>query len=331
MPREEPKYGSHESLVNNLKQCIRNRNFLLLTIFQGIASLIPTAAMALGFVQNVLHFSTVYFVITAAVLLGCVILFFMIWRKMIEKRGKKWTLQIILLFGAVIFPLSLIGVMQDAEQSTLFNLGLIFIALLAIYIAGWSLFPYILYADLTEDDARRTDNFKAGVYTGFPSIPLNIFQAISILTTGILDSTLPVLIHNAPPATDVSWYYVLWGPISTVYLIIAFIFLRKYVVMDFAWEKNAKLEGSVYKPGIVGGESKNTEKSLTGEMETRLQNVSEMIEGKDYNGALAALASIRDDAGRENLPEIVERANDRIDTIQMLKEVESKVANKDNI
>jgi len=326
MPREEPKYGSHESLANNLRQCIRNRNFLNITVFQGIASLVPTSSLALGFVSNVLHFSTIYYVMTAVVLLGCVTLFFILWRRTIEKKGKKWTLQVILIFGAIIFPLSLIGIAQNTSYGGLFIPGITFIALLSIFIAGWSLFPYILYADLTEDDARRTDNFKAGLYTGFPSIPLNIFQGISILITGILDTYTSVLIPATATSSAVSWYYVLWGPLSTVYLIIAVIFLRKRVVMDFDWEKQAKLEGSKYEPGMIRGESKSMEGSIAGDIETRMQNVSAMIENADYDGALAALAEIRDDAGRENLPAVVERANDRIDTIQMLKEKESKLA-----
>src|SRR5271157_25669 len=328
MPREEPKYGSHESLANNLKQCIQNRNFLNVTIFQGIASLVPTSSLALGFVQNVLHFSTLYYIVTAVVLLGCVTLFFIIWRKTIETRGKKWTLQVILIFGMIIFPLSLVGIAQNAGSSTLFLLGITFIALLAIFIAGWSLFPYILYADLTEDDARRTNNFKAGVYTGFPSIPLNIFQGISILITGALDSFLPTLIPKIGTTDAVSWYYVLWGPLSTVYLLIAILYLRKNVVMDFAWEKEAKAIALNNEPTMVEGEKSSTDASWAGSMEARMQNVSSMIENKDYNVALAALAEIKKEAERENLPAIAERATDRIDTIRMLMDVERKVAMK---
>ncbi|HMF31144.1 MAG TPA: MFS transporter [Candidatus Lokiarchaeia archaeon] len=237
MPRELPKYGSQEKVATNLKQSIQNRNFLRITIFHGIASLPPTSAMALGFVQYVLHFSTITLVVAAVVLLFTILGFLIIWRKLIERRGKKYTLQIILLVGIIVLPFSLIGIAQDMNPTIYSIIGIIFVVLVAVNIAGWSMFPSILYADLTEDDARRTDNFKAGVYTGFPSIPLNIFQGISIIITGLLTDSLPLLAN-----TGVSWYYVLWGPLSAIYLMIAITILRKWIVLDFSWEKNAKLD-----------------------------------------------------------------------------------------
>ncbi len=114
-------------------------------------------------------------------------------------------------------------------------IGIILIIIIASAVGGWYLFPYILYADLTEDDVRRTKNFKSGMYTGFPSIFLNLFQGISYIVTGFLRDYLPNL-----PGTIVSWFYVIWGPLGSVYLLLAYIYLKKKVMLDFAWEKEVK-------------------------------------------------------------------------------------------
>jgi len=318
MPREQPKWGSHESIMSNLREAIRNKNFLRVTIFQGIASLVPTSSLALGFVSDVLHFNTLFYVLTALVLLFAVLIFYTVWRKFIERRGKKWTLQIILLFGMIIFPLSLIGLAQNAGGSILKISGIVFVALVAIFIAGWSLFPYILYADLTEDDARRTKNFKAGVYTGFPSIPLNIFQGVSIFITGALDTYLPTFLPATATTGSVSWYYIVWGPLATVYLLIAILYLHKKVVLDFTWEKEANAPGMRLESIITGGESDGAITSVTDILNARMQTASQMIENKDYDNALATLDNIRKDAEYENLTGIAEDANDRIDFIRKL-------------
>ncbi len=36
---------------------------------------------------------------------------------------------------------------------------------------------------------------------------------------------------------DYSVGYVLWGPISSLVLIIAYLFSRKFIKLDFEWEK----------------------------------------------------------------------------------------------
>ncbi len=234
MPKENPKFISKDSVMRNLKVAWKNKNFVHITLFQGIASLSWAMVMAIvfGYIKEVLHFSGILYYIAAVALLFGIMIFLGLWRRFIETRGKKWTLQTILIFAIICFPLALVGIFQGMDFSVI---GIIVIIVIASAVGGWYLFPYILYADLTEDDVRRTKNFKAGVYTGFPSIFLNLFQGISYIVTGVLQEYLPKL-----AGTTVSWFYVIWAPLSSLYLLIALFYLRKKVVLDFDWEKEVK-------------------------------------------------------------------------------------------
>ncbi|HMF34904.1 MAG TPA: MFS transporter [Candidatus Lokiarchaeia archaeon] len=249
MPKEKPKSGAREPLWANLKEILKNRNLLRLTLFQGIANFTWSMffTLILGFMELVLHLMDtffiigpveipVYYVVAVALIVG-ILCFLTIWRKIIEKHGKKFTLQVILLLGICVYPLSLIGIIQGVNMGIA---GMILMVLVTAPVGGFFLFPYILYADFAEDDVRRTNNFKAGLYAGFPEILVNVFQALSMFVTGVLiDKTImPIL-----PGTTVTWGYVLWGPIGAVFLLIAFVFLRKYIVLDFAWEKSETDQG----------------------------------------------------------------------------------------
>ena len=238
--REEPQFMAKHSLRENVKEALRNKNFLRVTILQGIASLAWAMIFAVifGYLQDVLHFTSFTFYITAVILVVGILSFLAIWRKFIEKKGKKWVLEKILLLGVIFFPLSLVGIAQGSDFTVI---GVIIVLFSACTLGGWYLFPYLLYADLAEDDARRTDNFKAGVYTGFPSIPLNLFQGFSYIITGYLDENLPILPGTGGGGRHpVSWFYVIWGPLASIYLLIAYLYLKKRVILDFAWEKEQK-------------------------------------------------------------------------------------------
>ncbi len=238
--KEGPQFMAKHSLKENLKEAWSNKNFLRVTLFQGIASLAWAMifAVILGYLQYVLHFQSITFYIAAVVLIFGILSFLALWRKLIEKHGKKWVLEKILLIGIIFFPVTLIGIAQGTDFTVI---GILIVLLAACTLGGWYIFPYLLYADLAEDDARRTDNFKAGVYAGFPSLPLNLFQGISYLITGYLDKNLDILPGTVTSTFEgVSWFYVIWGPLASIFLIIAYIYLKKRVVLDFAWEKGQK-------------------------------------------------------------------------------------------
>jgi Na+/melibiose symporter-like transporter len=90
-----------------------------------------------------------------------------------------------------------------------------------------------MYADLAEDDEKRTGDLKAGIYIGFPSIILNIFQAVGLLVIGLITSLPDITVG---PSTY-SIGLVIWGPICSVILLVSYFYTKKYVTLDFDWEK----------------------------------------------------------------------------------------------
>jgi len=42
------------------------------------------------------------------------------------------------------------------------------------------------------------------------------------------------------PGRDYSWGYLLWAPIGAVILIVALLYTRKFITLDFEWEKEVK-------------------------------------------------------------------------------------------
>jgi len=243
MPHEKPTYVARESIITNLKEILRNKNFVLLTLFQGIANMTWSMffTLILGYMDSVLHLLDtnfmigsveipVYYFVAVALIVG-ILCFLALWRRFIEKHGKKFTLEVILMLGMCTFPLSLIGIIQGVNMGIA---GIIIMVLVTAPVGGFFLFPYILYADFAEDDVRRTNNFKAGLYAGFPEILLNLLQAVAMFLTGVLIDTsiVPML-----PGTSVTIGWVLWGPIGVVFLLVAFLLLHKRIVLDFAWEK----------------------------------------------------------------------------------------------
>ncbi len=128
-------------------------------------------------------------------------------------------------------PISLLSLIP---MDSYLILGIIFIVGIGSILGGWYLFPYIIYADVAEDDEKSTGELKAGIYTGFPSIILNIFQAVGAFFIGVILS-LP----DTNPTGNFSYTIglVLFGPIVSVILLISYLYTRKYVILDFDWEK----------------------------------------------------------------------------------------------
>ncbi|MFX0073750.1 MAG: hypothetical protein ACFFAO_21940, partial [Candidatus Hermodarchaeota archaeon] len=126
-------------------------------------------------------------------------------------------------------PISLMGLLPSTSSLIL---GIIFIAGIAAILGGWYLFPYIIDADMAEDDEKSTGELKAGIYTGFPSILLNIFQAIGVFILGVITSLPDTTING----NSFSIGLVLWGPLCSIILIISYLFTKKFLNLDFDWE-----------------------------------------------------------------------------------------------
>lgn len=226
----EPNFKIDSSVITNLKRIVKNKTFMKVVLMQGITSiaLSITVRIMLYYTEVVLDLTGSDYIVIAGFLLIGIFAFLYLWRKSIQKKGKKQTLLNILLFGILFLPITLFGLLPIVSNIIF---GAIFILGVAAILGGWFLFPYIMYADLAEDDEKTTGELKAGLYTGFPSIILNLFQAFGLLVIGIVLSLPPM------GGLGYSIGLVIWGPICSIVLICAWLYTKKYVVLDFEWEK----------------------------------------------------------------------------------------------
>ncbi len=228
----EPVTGVQMNFIKDVKLLLKDKNFIKVCFLQGIAFLAwgMVTPTLLGYTTEVLNFGTGTMVIAAGVLFLGIIIFLFTWKKLIETKGKKTTISIIFLAAVIILPFSLIGLMPGGVS---FGVAIIYVIGVAACLGGWYLFPYIWYADLAEDAKKRGDlnEMKAGLYAGFPNILLNIFQAVALVITGAI-----LALPNVPGKTY-SWGYVLWGVWCSIVLFIGFIYIRKFIKLDFEWEK----------------------------------------------------------------------------------------------
>lgn len=229
----EPNYKIESNMIEGLKTTLKNKNFMLIVLMVGISgfgwSMVSTGM--LKYLNDALQLSTTEYIIGAVVLLLGIFFFLYLWRKLIEKKGKKPTLLIVFLLAVVFLPITLLCLIP--MENTLF-LGVIFMLGVGAILGGWFLFPYIVYADVAEDDEKATGDLKAGTYAGVPSVILNIFQAIGALVIGAVfslpDITIPTL------ADPFSIGLAFFGPICSVILLISYFYTRKFVKLDFEWD-----------------------------------------------------------------------------------------------
>ena len=229
----EPKFEIKSNLKENFKIVIHNRNYLRIILMVGIASLAWSILIdvLLTYNQAALFLSGTDFYIIAGVLLIGIFSFLFVWRKLLEKLGKKRALLYIFLYSAIFLPISLLALIEAFPRLIL---GMIFVVIATSALGGWFLFPYIIYADIAEDDEKKTGQLKAGVYAGFNSIILNIFQAFGVFILGTLIDFLPIITLTGE---DVALGLIVFGPICSVILLIAYFYTKKYVTLDFEWEK----------------------------------------------------------------------------------------------
>jgi GPH family glycoside/pentoside/hexuronide:cation symporter len=220
--------------MGDVKFILRDRNFMKVCLLQGIAFLAwgMVTPTLIDFVTIVLGFDSYTLYAAAAILFLGIMAFLFTWLRLIDKKGKKYTIGIIFLLAVIVLPFSLIGLLPNIP----FAVAIIYVIGVAACLAGWYLFPYIWYADLAEDAKKRgdLDDMKAGLYAGFPNVLLNIFQAIALIITGGILS-LP----NVPGQTY-SLGYVIWGVWCSGVLLIGYIYIKKFIVLDFDWEKEQR-------------------------------------------------------------------------------------------
>jgi Na+/melibiose symporter-like transporter len=225
MPKE-PHFKIESNMIDNLKTILKNKNFLLVTVMQGIASIaiIMMTSLILVYISTVLQFDSTSYLIASIVFILGILIFLVLWRKLIEKLGRKRSLLYIFLTAIIFLPFTLLGLLP---MGSTFIFGIIFILGITGCMGGWFLFTGIIYADIAEDDKKSTGELKAGIYKGFPSIVLNLFQALGLFIMGMI-LELPSL-----GTLTYSIGHVLWGPICSLILICAYFFTRKFIKLDF--------------------------------------------------------------------------------------------------
>jgi len=233
MPTEAPPKVK-PNLVENLKNIFHNKNYMAVVLMQGFASLAwyMVGNLMLNYLSNVLHFNTLEYIIAGATLLIGIFLFLYMWRLIIVKKGKKWGLLTLFLVAAAILCCSLFGMIPS---SSMLVFGILFIAGIAASLGGWYLISGVWYADLAEDDEKRTEEMKAGLYGGFPSIVLNLFQALSAFILSLMLAWPKISNGTGDPF---STGYVWWGPIAAIFLVVTYLYSRRFIRLDYEWEKS---------------------------------------------------------------------------------------------
>ena len=232
----EPRYEIKSNLIQNLRTILKNKNFMIIIFMVGISGLgwsMITAVM-LKYIVDVLALSTIEYIVAAVSLLLTIFIFLYLWRRSIQKIGKKKTILYVFLCGVCFMPISILGLIP---MQSYMIIGVIFIVGIGATLGGWYLFPYIVYADVAEDDEKLTGELKAGIYTGFPSIILNIFQALGAFFIGAILSLPKLTRHYVAEPYSFSIGLIIFGPIVSIILLVSYFYTKKFVKLDFEWEK----------------------------------------------------------------------------------------------
>ena len=229
------------SMRDETKVAVGNKTFLRWTLVVGFLSfsLIAISQSLVGFLQQVMFLSTIEGLIPAALaMLGSTMIFFYIWMTVIRRLGKKRSLIVGLILLAVFLPMTPIlrgvgSVVGYTLAATLFFIPLG--AGMSIYY----LMSYVVPADIAQVDELVTGENRAGIYTGFIMVPLNIFQAASSALLGLL-MELSVIYYGSE-LVGLMW----WGPVFAPFLLIA-AFILRYVDIDPDFESLKKEKGVIH-------------------------------------------------------------------------------------
>ncbi|MHA1792379.1 MAG: MFS transporter [Promethearchaeota archaeon] len=228
----EPYHEIKSTMKESIKVTWKNRNFKIVMLMQGISGIAWSimSSVMLTYTEDVLVLSFIEYLIIAISLLLSIFIFLYFWRRKIESSGKKQVLLNVIKFGVLFSPITVIGIFAISFKLIF---GIIFIVGVGAVLGGWYIFPYIMYADLAENDGKETGELRAGIYTGFPSIILNLFQALGIFILGSITSLPDIIIQG----NQFSIGLIIWGPICSLILLLSYFFTKKFVVLDYGWEK----------------------------------------------------------------------------------------------
>jgi Na+/melibiose symporter-like transporter len=218
---KEGKFIPQPSIRKDLSRALKDRDFVGWLVAQGLLSvgiaLITTTTFP--YINDYLVFGVMEFVIFGVELLSVVFVFFVIYQFTIPRIGKRFTLQLAMMLAVISLPFTLVITTSTA--------GFLLLAFTGAGVAGYYLFPYIIYADFAQKDEIMTGEGRAGFYTSFPSIPINGMQAFSAFLWGIIFALPEVVPVPRNMSELVTQGYLYWGPITALFLFLAVLVLFK--------------------------------------------------------------------------------------------------------
>ncbi|MBK5114018.1 MAG: MFS transporter [Candidatus Heimdallarchaeota archaeon] len=228
MIKEKKVERKQRNILREFKVVLTNRNYIIWFMAQGVYSMGLTliTALVLDFATDILMFTNfIQTVVFGLLVFGTIMLCFLAWVPIAKRIGKKWSIIISFLFLGAVLPFSLIFRVIPVGTLTFEYIGYLYAFLLGVGLSGPYLFPYAIIADIADKDERDTKESRAGMYNGFNSIPLNIFQAIALLLVGFLNNEL------------FTFRLYLLGPIAGIF-IVASIFILLLGNFDPFMKKN---------------------------------------------------------------------------------------------
>jgi GPH family glycoside/pentoside/hexuronide:cation symporter len=149
---------------------------------------------------------------------------FPLWSRLGKTRGKGYALS--LAITVLVVTLLLTPVPHFINETALKILfGYLIVAVGAVAVSAYVLFPYAVLADLAHWYQERTGENRAGLFTGFEGIPINIFESLAYLVTGC--------IMSLPNVNGYTMGLILWGPIGAFFALIALLLLKKTNIDPF--------------------------------------------------------------------------------------------------
>ncbi|MHA2020532.1 MAG: MFS transporter [Candidatus Thorarchaeota archaeon] len=231
--REKPDTVTvKRSLMEETRTAIANRTFVGWTLAVGFLSFtfIALTQQMVGFIQQVLLLDTIETLIPPALtMLGSTLVCFYLWLLGIRRPGKKKSLMMGLVVLAIITPLTpfLRGLGAIVGYTPV---AIMFFAPVGAGMAIYYLMSYVVPADIAQVDEMLTGESRAGIYTGFIGVPLNMFQAASAVLLGAFMELSVILTGNE------LWGLMWWGPVFAPFLIVA-AFILRYIDIDPDFEK----------------------------------------------------------------------------------------------
>ncbi|MFX1284682.1 MAG: MFS transporter [Promethearchaeota archaeon] len=216
--------------LRELKIILSNRNYVSWILVNGIHTigLTSLATIVLVYIDDVLQLNVTEYIIFGISLFGTIIVLFIFWGYFSNRYSKTKTYLVSQFYLALVLPTTLV-VGQGIIPLPLLIQGIIFALLLAVGMSGYFILPYAIMADIIEKDERDTSEARAGHYTGFFGLPLNIFQAGAVVLTGILvDKEILPLVAGQEYTIGL----ILWGPICGIFIFIAAVLFYFFVNAD---------------------------------------------------------------------------------------------------